>query len=330
MRMLMRVTGAWTALLTDWLDREHRPAPTIRARLAGWAPDDNVPLPVWTALLDEAAALCPDDPAPGLAIGEGVQPRHVGVLGYLVLATDTLAEAMAAYQRYERLFYGLDLAEVGMVEGEVELRWPRPPHAGAVADEVAISALVSFLRRQLAQAPPPSRIGFVHTASAARRAACEAFFGCPVGFGDTHTRVRFPASYLALPMPRRDPGLRALLDQQARALLAALPEPKAFDRAAQQLLVRMLPDGEVSVDKVAQAMHQSTRTLQRRLGDSGITWQALLDRTREQLARQYLADPGLSLAETALLLGYSEQSAFTRAFRRWTGQTPQAWRRARG
>lgn len=96
----------------------------------------------------------------------------------------------------------------------------------------------------------------------------------------------------------------------------------------QQLLVRLLPEGEVSVDKVARALHQSTRTLQRRLAERGMSWQQLLDRTREQLARQYLRDPGLSLAEIGLLLGYSEQSAFTRAFRRWTGQTPQAYRMA--
>jgi len=107
-----------------------------------------------------------------------------------------------------------------------------------------------------------------------------------------------------------------------------LPQPSDFDRAVQQLLVRLLPEGEVSVDKVARALHQSTRTLQRRLADRGMSWQQLLDRTREQLARQYLRDPGLSLAEIGLLLGYSEQSAFTRAFRRWTGQTPQVFRMA--
>jgi len=147
-----------------------------------------------------------------------------------------------------------------------------------------------------------------------------------VDFGASHTLVRFPAAYLSIPMPHREPGLRALLDRQAKALLDALPDPNAFDKAVQQLLVRLLPDGEVTVDKVAQAMNQSTRTLQRRLADSSMTWQHLLDRTREQLARQYLNDRALALAEIALLLGYSEQSAFTRSFKRWTGLTPLAFR----
>jgi len=324
--MLVRVTGAWTQLLTDWLDAQRLPAPMIRARLATYAPDDVVPLAVWCEVLAQATALRPDLPAPGLSIGAGVLPRHVGVLGYLVLASDNLAEAVAAYQRYERLFYGVDLAEVLMHRDEVEIRWPSGDSTGMLADETAIAALVTFLRKQIDNPPPPSRVGFVHQVPRERAQACEAFFGCPVDFGSTHTRVRFPLSYLSIPMPHREPGLRALLDRQAQALLDALPDPNAFDKAVQQLLVRLLPDGEVSVDKVAQAMHQSTRTLQRRLADSGMTWQQLLDRTREQLARQYLGDRALSLAEIALLLGYSEQSAFTRSFKRWTGQTPLGFR----
>jgi AraC-like DNA-binding protein len=252
------------------------------------------------------------------------------VLGYLVLASDNLAEAVYTYQRYERLFYGVDMAEVVLHQDEVEIRWSRGDTTGVMADETAIAALVTFLHKQIDNPPPPSRVGFVHEAPPARAQACEAFFGCSVDFGASHTLVRFPIAYMSIPMPHREPGLRALLNRQAKALLDALPDPNAFDKAVQQLLVRLLPDGEVSVDKVAQAMNQSTRTLQRRLTESGMTWQYLLDRTREQLARQYLSDRALSLAEIALLLGYSEQSAFTRAFKRWTGLTPLAFRTQTG
>ena len=125
MGVMMRVNGAWLRLLSDWLDRECLPAAGVRARIASHAWDDQVPMVVWNALLDEAVALRPEDTAPGLFIGAGVQPRHVGVLGYLVLACEHLGEAVATYQRYERLFYGVDLAEVAMVAGEVEIRWPK-------------------------------------------------------------------------------------------------------------------------------------------------------------------------------------------------------------
>ncbi|SER03048.1 transcriptional regulator, AraC family [Solimonas aquatica] len=325
MSFLIRVTGAWTQLLSDWLDREALAAPAIRGQLATYAPDDVLPIQDWHRLLAQACALRPELAAPGLAIGAGVQPRHVGVLGYLVLACANLGEAMLAYQRYERLFYGLSLVEVRAEGASMSLRWP-PTQAAAIADETAIAALVTFLRRQLDRPAGPERVGFLHGADAAHARACEDFFGCPVDFGSSHTEVRFPKAYLGISMPQHEPGLRALLDRQAQALLEALPEPGDFDRAVQQVLLRQLPEGEVNIERVAAALHQSARTLQRRLERTGLSWQQLLDRTREQLARQYLEDRGLSLAEIALLLGYAEQSAFTRAFRRWTGRTPRAFR----
>lgn len=331
MASVIRVTGAWTQLLTDWLDSEGLAAPDIRAVLARWAPEDTVPVPVWRALLERAVALRPQQLAPGLAIGARVQPRHVGVMGYVVLASSHLGEALLAYQRYERLFYGADLAEVAMLGTEVEIRWRKlAPEFGQLTDSVGIAALMTFLRRQVDNPAPPSSISFVNPAPDRDEecAAYEAFFGCPVSFADSHTRVRFPANYLAIPMPHSDPGLRALLDRQAQALLLALPDSDAFDRALQQVMLKLLPEGTATLPRAARELYVSVRTLQRRLDARGLTWQALLDRTREQLARQYLADRSLSLGDIALLLGFSEQSAFNRAFRRWTGQAPLQVRRA--
>lgn len=330
MASVIRVTGAWTQLLADWLDSESLPAPDIRAALARWAPDDIVPIPVWRALLERAIALRPLL-APGLAIGSLVQPRHVGVMGYVVLASNNLGEALLAYQRYERLFYGMDLAEVSMEGSDVEIRWRRDiASLGQLADSVGMAALITFLRRQVENSPPPSRITFINAVpdDPAEIAAYETFFGCPVHFGDTYTRVCFPASYLAIPMPHSDPGLRALLDRQAQALLLALPDSDAFDRALQQVMLKLLPENSATLPRMARELHVSVRTLQRRLDVRSLTWQQLLDRTREQLARQYLADRSLTLGDIALLLGFSEQSAFNRAFRRWTGQTPARMRRA--
>lgn len=325
MSFLIRVTGAWTRLLTDWLDRESLDARRLRAAVGAHAVDDAVPMVVWAGMLDEAAALRPDRPALGLDIGAGVAARHVGALGYLVTACDTLGDALVAYQRYERLFYGAGIAQVQPTGANVSLSWP-PGGGGALADEVAIAALVSFRRQQVDGEVSPTHVHFMHPASAERKAANERFFDCPVLFAQPRTLVSIPLPLLGLPLSKRDPMLKELLERQAQALLGALPDPNAFDQSVQQVLARLLPEGQVSVDKVAASLHQSTRTLQRRLADSGLLWQELLDRTREQLACGYLHDHGLSLAEIALLLGYSEQSAFTRSFKRWTGLTPRAFR----
>lgn len=325
----MRVTGAWVQLLSDWLDQENLPAPELRALLDSRGPADIVALPLWRELLERAVALRPGSPAPGLAVGALVQPRHVGVLGYLTLTCQTLGEVMLAYQRYESLFYGRDLVEVRAEPEHMILRWPAAVSIGELADSVSIAAMVTFMRRLLEQRLAPARVSFVFPApDVETRRAHEAFFGCPVDFGASHTSVSFPLSFLGLSLPRNDAGSRALLDRQARALLRALPESDGFDRALQRTLVALLPEGQVSLERVAARLHVSPRTLQRRLARRRLTWRTLLERTREQLAGHYLADPSPTLGEIALLLGYSEHSAFSRAYRAWTGRTPARDRRS--
>jgi len=329
---VIRVTGAWTGLLSDWLDQEGLDAGPLRMALARWAARDNVPVPVWRDLLSKGMALVPGRVAPELGVGACVLPGHVGVLGYLVLASDTLGEAMLAYQRYETLFYGASLAEIEVVGDQAEMRWPPSDNElGQQADGAAIAALVTFMRRQIDQPPPPSAVSFLESVDGETARAYESFFDCPVTWNDSHVRVRFPLHYLSLPMPRRDPTLRELLDRQARALVRALPEDSGgssnTDRQLQQVLLKLLSDGEPTLARAASAMHMAPRTLQRRLARHQLSWQQWLDRSREQLARQYLADPSLTLTDIALLLGFSEQSAFTRAYRRWTGNSPGKERR---
>jgi AraC-like DNA-binding protein len=149
-----------------------------------------------------------------------------------------------------------------------------------------------------------------------------------VSFGNAMTSVRFSADFLRLPIRNSDPGLKALLEQQAEAQLKALPETDQFEETLNQALIRALHDGVPTLEQVALRLSMSNRTLQRRLGERGLNYQALLDRTRSELARRYLADRNLSLSEIALLLAFSEQSAFNRAFKRWYGESPRRFRRS--
>lgn len=328
----LRVTGAWTQLLSDWLDQQNLIAPGLRAQLDSLGPTDLVPMARWRALLAEAHSLRPGDPSLGLAIGAGVKPRHVGPLGYLVLSCRTLGEAMLAYQRYESLFYGRNLVEAALEEGEMLLRWRAEDATGELADTVSIAALISFLRRLLdAPAQPglaPTQVDFTFDMPAANQPAYADFFGCPVVFGAAHTCVRFPLAYLQLALPHNDPSLRRLLDRQAQALLAAQPDADTFERALQQALLKLLPEGRAQLPQVASALHLSVRSLQRRLAERHTNWQQLLDHTRMTLADHYLADASLSLADIALLLGFSEHSAFSRACRHWHGQSPARRRKS--
>ncbi len=317
-------------LLTDWMDQIGLHAPDIRAEISAYGPADVVPIERWQALLHQAFSLRPDGASCSLDVARMITPQHVGVLGYLVMACDNLGEAMLIYQRYETLFYGAPIARTRNTNGVAGIFW-QPKSPLPAAEEVAIAALVHFMRLQVNEALhiPLRSVSFCHEADDRHHRALEAFFECPVIMGADQTGIAFPYEAMTVPLRRSEPVLRELLEAQAAAMLRALPEAESdeFERQVQAQLVRMLPEGEAAIGRLAPRLHCSVRTLQRRLGERGITWKQLLDRTREQLAHQYLEDEGLSLLDIALLLGYSDQGTFTRSFRRWSGTTPLVYRK---
>jgi AraC-like DNA-binding protein len=156
-------------------------------------------------------------------------------------------------------------------------------------------------------------------------------FGAPVRFGAARTEVHWPRSVLDLPVLAADPALQALFEsrlREASATLASESEPAAVARAREIIMAR-LEHGDVSLDLVARELAVSRRSLQRRLSEAGTTFQELLDASRRALAFRHLKSRDTSVEEVAFLTGFSEPSAFFRAFRRWTGTTPNQWRGAR-
>ncbi len=321
------VSGALTGLLSEFLDAEGLAAPECRRRLAHWSADSRLPLTEWIALLDLIQAECPR-PALGLAIGGRIKPRHAGVLGYLSLSCDTLGEAMLRFNRYHRLVYDGNPIAMQIEADRVIISWGvEHGKPGQLADETAIAAFATLTRMLADEDLKASRVEFVNPPPPDRR-PYEAFFSCPVSFNHSITAVSFPARYLLLPLRNSDPALKQLLEQQAETLLQSLPAEQGFESELQQALIRSLHDGEPTLAQVANRLRLSARTLQRRLAEQALSFQSLLDNTRMALAKQYLADPHLSLSEIALLLGYSEQSAFNRAFKRWHGCSPRQLRRS--
>lgn len=322
----MYVSGALTGMLRDYLDEEGISAPVCRAQLAQWPTEARIPLAEWVHLLK----LIKDAdlrPALGLAIGRHAAPRHAGVMGYIALSCDTLGEALLCFDRYHRLVYDGNPATM-VAHGEVvSLSWGvEHGYPGQLADETAIAAFTSLVHKLVGTPLYPTAVNFVNPAPA-DLGPYEDFFHCPVTFSGAVTYVTFPIGFLLQPIAHSDPGLRALLEIQAEALLRALPNNDHFQKALKEALVRSLHTGTPTLEHVASRLAISPRTLQRRLEEIELNFQLLLDRTRAELARGYLLDGSLSLSEIALLLGYSEQSAFNRAFKRWTGLTPKSLRK---
>jgi len=327
---IVRVTGSWIRLLTDWLDQHALDAPALRAAVAAYSPTDNVPIHDWAQMLLSAFALRPQDQAPSLALARLVTLQHTGVLGYLAAACDNLGQALLSYQRFERLFYGASVAQIQSRSVDsipcVEIAW-QPLDGMALVDETAIAALVHITRQNLVRDVALQQVHFSHHCGESQLHALEDFFACPVVMGSDRIRLVFAVDVLSLPLMRGEPGLRHLLEEQALSMMRAVPEPDEFLRQLQAELVRLLPEGEATIELLAPRLFCSVRTLQRRLDEKNLSWKVLLDRTREQLACQYLADHSLSLLEVSMLLGYRNQGTFSRAFRRWQNCSPLAYRK---
>jgi AraC-like DNA-binding protein len=261
-----------------------------------------------------------------------MEPEHAGVLAYLALSCDTVGELMDQLLRFHPLMWqGFDVRVEEQGE-RVSLFWtPHQATPPAFLDlarlgyETGIAGILQMLRILCGTDHSPLAVTLLG-APPAQIAPYQAFFGCPVSFSDRTSSMTFARTLLQQPLAARDQVLHRLLERQASARLRAITPGDRFLTDFQRALGRALGKGTPSVERVAADLAMSRATLQRRLQDRGLTFQQALDNTRYELARMYLEDPRVSLAEVAQLLSFSEQSAFTRAFKRWSGGTPGEFR----
>lgn len=318
-----RLAASYVHLLYEYLGtRGHDPQELLGPLPAG----HFVPLSTWAAQLAQAQAL-DAAPALGLRLGACITARHFGAVGFAALACPDLLAALQRLERFHHSVYDVNPARLERSEAGLSISWGtdrvRP---GALVDETALAALLQLTRDFTGRPLRPLRVGFVNARPLDLR-PYQNFFGCPVWFEQERTELLLADTDLRLPLRKSDPALLDLLDAQAEALLQEVCELGAPAAAFRLSLVALIRNGQASLAALARAHHLSSRSLQRRLAAQGQSFQGLLERTRRQLAEAYLRQADLDLSEIALLLGYAEQSAFTRAFGQWTGQSPAQWRK---
>lgn len=324
-----RIPASFVLALYEYLDRQEidsdellfQPRPRADAPL-----NADLPIDDWRDLLDCAATYL-NDPQLGLHLGQTITPRHLGVLGYVVMASQNLGEAMARLHRYQRLIYDVTPLEVRASRTAVELVWDaehgRP---GPLVDETAITALLHVCRQLTGVQLAPSSVSFINQ-TPARARDYEDYFKCPVRFEQAETVIRLEAATLTQPLLTADPAMLTMLEEQADALLARLPTQSPLVDEVRRRIGRLLPEHNPKIATVAANMQLSVRTLQRLLSDAGTSYLKEVAAVRREVAERYLRETNLSLVDIALLLGYSEHSAFTRSFIRWTGMSPMEYRR---
>lgn len=267
------------------------------------------------------------EPTVALFIAQCVNTANLGVLGYLLHACDTMGEALLRLTRYGKLIINnMDQIHIEQVGSNIELQWPDLAHGEYILLELGMAVMRQF---SLQLAGRPLQLNHVHFTHSLEGQAEHylSFFGCQVYFNQPSNIMSFPAANLNIPIEKPDKALLKILQQQAEEALKNLPNKDIFLQQAQRQLMELCQQGEPSLIQLADRLHLSQRTLQRRLAQYDLSFQQLLDDVRQQLCRQYLQQQ-VSLSDIAQLIGYSDQSAFTRAYKRWTGTTPLQQRRA--
>lgn len=309
----------------------------LRNTLVGLTEHQGLSFEQWWQLLDALAAMF-EQPAIGLNIGEQVKVEYFGCLGYLLKTSQDLAQALSCFERFQRLLYDGNQAQLVFErtdEGKAstKLIWQADyGYSNQISDELLLSGIVALVRQMLNDATiTPLCVDFTNQVPSELIPLYQEYFGCPVRFGQTNLSISLATEYFMVPILGSDLHLHQLMSSQAEGLLEHAPKAELassnFTLQVKKKLVRALNEGEPSADVVAKECHISVRTLHRKLSEEGAVFRDVLKDTRMRLAKQHLTNSQLSLPEIALMLGYSEQSAFNRAFKSWFGQTPKQFQK---
>jgi AraC-like DNA-binding protein len=257
--------------------------------------------------------------------------RELGLIFYIAASSETLGEALQRAARYSSIVNeGLSLeyregGDIRMVFEYVGVA----RHSDRHQMEFFMTALIRVCRQLSGRRLTPSRVRIIHRRSPKSSAQLAPCFGRNVSFGARADELTFIEQIKDMRVISADPYLNKLLVANCEQALAHRRTNRgAFRSAVENAIVPLLPHGNVRASQIAATLGLSQRTAARRLALEAVTFSEVLENLRSDLAKQYLSDPDLSISRIAWLLGYQEVSAFTHAFKRWSGKTPRAARAA--
>jgi AraC-like DNA-binding protein len=287
--------------------------------------DAGIHLAHWHELL-EIASIKLNEPAIGLAIAQQASWRDFGLVGYLGRSSATIGEALERSTRYSQLIAQRNKTTFMIENDLVILSWsPQRSKTQQLVDELGIGMIVAMLRSVIGEEFMPARVDFI-SAAPTDVDIYQKYFRGPVYFDQAFSRLCFSRHYLDFPLTSSEPALVALLDEQANTKLQEILPLTGEMYKLRGQLVQLIRQEKTRLHDLAEINFMSARALQRLLREHGSSFQELLDETRLRLSKEYLTDARLDLSTVANLVGYSEQSSFTRAFQQWTNLTPGQWR----
>ncbi len=322
------VPAAFTLLLHEYLESRGEDSESVLGvprPSADPNQEHRVDIEQWEQMLIRAGEHL-DERFIGLRLGEMVNARHLGLVGHLLWACESFGVVLQRLERYQRLIFDAIPMTRRECGDAIEMVWDISEYrTGPLVGETGFAVMVQFCRSVMQGDANPHSIDFAHPAPDDIR-PFEAFFRCPVRFNCPEPIIRLRHELLDRALKRTDPALEQILEQHAERLLQRLPSQEEVVTQVRKEVAAQLRDGEPDINAVCKVLGYSPRTLQRNLKLFGTSFRQELNLVRNELACSYLRDPKLQITDVAMLLGYSEHSAFTRAFRKQNGTTPRQLR----
>lgn len=275
-----------------------------------------------------AAYRLTEDPALALRLGFAAPFQALGVAGQIFLHCPTIRAAIGEVDRYLPLLQPLSRLRL-LEEGDRAHLIYEPPFADARAyrfgTELAMSFMVRIGQHFASRQAAPMEVRLCHLAPSYAPVYSE-LFGCPVRFGAIRNEIIFSRSLLDIPQPFNDEPMWRLLKHRAEEMLVHEQAREHLHERVKQVLHNEVDLSSVHPCSIARRMGMSPRSLRRRLSDEGHSLSALVDEVRREVALTELSNPEMPIKRIADRVGFSEVSAFHRAFKRWTGMTPARYR----
>lgn len=269
------------------------------------------------------AADCIKDPCFGIRAGKHWLPSDLHALGYAFLSGRTLHIGLNRIARYNEavdqvISFNVEEDDEHLILSYENARKDLPDIAAL--EDARWSIVLTMCRTAKPEGISPARVDLIHGAIKCRK-EYETFYGCPVHYSRKRSALFFKLVDVEQTLTAVNTEVAAINEKALEDYIERLHEDEIQHKVARKI-TELIASGQLSDDKVARALGLSSRTLQRKLSVEGTTFKQILESVREKLAMQYIRDERLSFSEISFLLGFSEQSSFTRAFKRWTGTSP--------
>lgn len=304
-----------------------RDMPETSALLSICEAGGRVPLHLFCQVLQNFVD-CSGDADIGLRLGRQLEPACFNVLGHLVMASTSVGDALRYVQQLQDLVIDCADADCTRQGDQLIFRWtPRCPLPVAEKPllDLVLAATRNFGIWITGIEEPFEEVWFQYRAPA-DTALCQQIFGHHGRYGCDSNAFVIPLSWSQRPIKSASENLQPLIFQQAKSQLQTIRRQEGFVALVAETVARLLPLGLANIERVAEALHLSARSLQRRLNEHGKSFSDVLQQVRLHRANYYLRHTSMSLNEITACLGYREQSSFSNAYKTWTGQSPRALR----